>query len=512
MKRTVLHALAVMLVSMGVYLGTLDASFVYDDVVYIVHNPQLEEPGDLFSTPFPAYMGKQRGLYRPMTTASLALDYWIFGLEPWGFHLTNIILHGLCALIFYFILRKIIDGSVAPMLGALLFGLHPARSEAVAWAVGRSELLAALGTLLSLYLYMGMAKGRRTPLVILGALAAFAFAGLSKENALAAPGIFFAYELFMRRGDPWRLRLLRLSPFAVVILLILLARMYALDAFSPQEGQQVLAGVVFPERLLLACWALSRYVLLVVCPFHLKPHYRPLEFTEAGPMDYVPALLFIAASLAAFRLSRRFSFCACLFLIPLVPVLNLVPIGEVLAERFLYLPMAGAGLAFGLLAARWIQGRFSRPGTALAALLLAGFGFMTVRQVDVWTDHYSLWSHAVAVDPANPQAHLGLGVALIRKGHLEGEGSALEELKTAQALNPNYKPELVAYNLGRVYEGLDRFEEAMKHYQDAIRHNPFYTLALQGALDLDRRLREEGREGLLSEDLRKAYSRPPQYR
>ncbi len=504
-NRRFLLAAGVTLISMAVYIGTLDASFVYDDIIYIVNNPQLEAPWDMFQTSFPSYMGARRGLYRPLTTASLALDYGIFGLEPYGFHLTNILLHGLCTLVAFALFRRIIGGDFASAAGALLLGLHPARSEAVAWAVGRSERPAAPGALLALLLYVRIAEGKRSPIVILTALAAFAFAGLSKENALALPGVLFAYELFIRKGDPWRLRLARLAPFAAVLATIVFTRLAVLGSLGPGQGQQVLPDIVMPERLLLAGWILTRYVLLIFYPGGLKPHYRPLEFQDATALDYLPVLLFLSAGLILAFTNRRFAFAWCLFFIPLIPVLNLIPIGELVAERFLYFPMTGAGLAFGLAAASLGKRRKVIAFQAIATALLVVFAWCTVLQAAVWKDHFTLWSHAVLSDPDDPQAHFGLGVVLIKKGRIEGEGGALAELMKTRTLNPNYKPELVSFHLGRAHEAMGREVEAMGYYEEALERTPLFTLALEHALDLDRNAKEKDGIGLLSKEKQGEY-------
>jgi tetratricopeptide (TPR) repeat protein len=210
-----------------------------------------------------------------------------------------------------------------------------------------------------------------------------------------------------------------------------------------------------------------------------------MEFMDASFLDALPGLLFLAAGLAALLWARRFAFAAALFLIPLLPVLNLVPIGEVLAERFLYLPVAGVGLAFGLLIQRLAKGRALHVVLGLGAVLLLLFGVLTVKQVEVWTDHFALWSHGVAADPEDPQARMGLGLALLKKGVLHGESNALSELKKTRELNPNYKPDIILYNIARTYEQMGKLEEAFQHYEESLQHNPFSSLALEAVLNLN---------------------------
>ncbi|MHC4945206.1 MAG: hypothetical protein ACYTG7_19495 [Planctomycetota bacterium] len=484
MKRTYFMALIATILSMIVYVGSLDASFVYDDTLYIVNNPQVQDPHDLLLTPFPAYMGEGRGLYRPVTTASLALDYLLFGMEPFGFHLTNILLHGLGTLVFFFVLRQFIQGDAGPFAGALLFGLHPVRSEAVAWAVGRAELLCALGCLLALLLYLKWIQNKRSTLLLVGSLVAFLFAGLSKEIALSFPGIIVAYEILFNRTDSWRARAYRVLPFLLVLVMLMGARHAVLGGVNLKESSQVLSDIAYPERLLLAGSVLSRYLGLFFWPNPLLPHYRPMSFFDPGIVDCLPALLFGIAVIVACFQARRWAFAGALFFVPLLPVLNLVPIGEALAERFLYLPLAGGAMAFGLLIARLAEAKWMRRAALLSMVIMIPLGYMTIVQTEVWTDQNALWRHTVEKDPENPKAHMGLALGLLAKGEILGEEGALAHFNRVTEINPNYRPERVQFNIGRAYEELGRLADAMKHYRLSIEHLPFYGEALAAALEL----------------------------
>jgi hypothetical protein len=487
MNQTWALALIATVLSMIVYVGSLDADFVYDDTFYIVNNPQIQNPHDFLITPFPPYMGEGRGLYRPMTTASLALDYRVYGMEPSGFHLTNILLHGLGVLVFFFVLRRFIAGDAGPFAGALLFGLHPARTEAVAWAVGRAELLCALGCLLALLLYLKWIRNRRSVALIVGSLAAFLFAGLSKEIALTFPGILIAYEILFRKQDSWRIRAFRVLPFLLVLAMIMGARHVVLGNVGVKTAEQVLSDIVFPERLLLSGLVLSRYLGLFFWPHPLLPHYRPMHFADPGVGDCIPALVFLAAVIAACFAARRWAFAGALFLVPLVPVLNVVPIGEALAERFLYLPLAGGAMAFALLVARLCEaGKPMRRAALLSLVIMIPLGYMTAAQTEVWSSQETLWRHTIEKDPENPKAHMGLGLALMERGEIKGEDGALAHFERVIEINPNYRPERVRFHIGKAHQELGELDAAMKHYRLAIQHAPMYSEALAAALELNR--------------------------
>lgn len=390
-------------------------------------------------------------------------------------------------LVFFCILRRIIPKGYGALIGALLFGLHPIRTEAVAWAAGRPELLCNLFCLVSIHLYLLAAEKKRAPALLMGSLAAFALGALSKENALALPGVLAACELFLIK----KRRLMRLAPFVVAALLLVGVRFGVLGALGPQEGQVVLPQVTYPERIQTAGWVLSRYVTLSFWPHPLKPNYRPLEFMDSTLISCAPAAGFLILVLIALFFSKRAALASAFFLVPLIPVLNLVPIGELLAERFLYLPIAGVCMAAGLFFEKMRLWK-----GALFTGLLGACVVLTVAQTEVWTNHFTLWSHGTAMDEKNPQPHLGLAAALITMG--QGE-KALERLRTVQELNPNYKPEQVHFNLGRAYEALGRNDEAIDHYELATDRSPYNLGYLKKLLDLDskhHRLKPEKRKRL----------------
>ena len=415
-----------------------------------------------------------RGLYRPVLTASLALDHALYGMKPSGFHLTNLILHGLVTLVLFLVLRRLVPGVWPAFLGALVVGLHPARSEAVAWVVGRAELLGALGCLGCLYFYLSAREGKRKGLSLCLALICYVAGSLSKENALAFPAFLVALEVLVPVRGGWERAWPRITAFGVAATALVGLRYGVLGALGPQEGERVLPAVVYPERLRLAAWCLARYLGLAAWPSPLKPNYRPLEFVESDPSSIWPALVFPALAGIALFAARRWALAAALFLVPLLTVLNLVPIGEVLAERFIYLPLAGLGIAVALLVERFEEGG-ARIAIRVALVALAlGLGGLAFHQAGIWKNHMRLWSHAVRVDPSNPQGHLGLGVALLNAGKAFGEEpNALAEFRKVRELNRRFKPDLTAYNLGRALEAAaGRTEEALREYRLALTLNP----------------------------------------
>lgn len=487
MRLTFGLALVAGVLASGLYVGALDAEFVYDDIVYIVNNAQVQNPGDCFLTPFPPHLGDGRGLYRPMLTASLALDFAIFGMEPWGFHLTNILLHGLCTLIFFFVLRLFTTGHTIPFIGALFFSFHPARTEAAVWAVGRAELLCAVGCLAALLLYVKWLKNRRSQILIAGSLLCFVIGALSKEIGLAFPGLLFAYEFLINRSDSLRGRIFRLFPFVVTLAALIGLRIAILGTgASLQESSQVLSGIQYPERLVLAGNLLSKYLFLTVWPHPLLPNHQPISFVDPTIAGCIPTLVFLAALLFACFKARRWAFAGALFLVPLIPVLNLIPIGEALAERFLYLPLAGGAMAFTLLIEKFVTNKQTRPAVAFSVVILLPLAWIAVKQTEVWTNSLTLWSHVYEITPENPRAPMSIGMHLLEEGKIEGEEGALAYFQKTEDANPNYRPERLNFKRAQAYEKLSRLPEAMERYRLALEHQPHYSEALLSALELNK--------------------------
>ena len=138
------------------YINTLHNSFVYDDNTYVVENRQIRSISNIpkaFISSYPPD-AKEQGLYRPLVTISYIFDYAVWGLNPKGFHLTNLILHILTSIIIYLLALEILKKSWPSLIAALIFALHPVHTEAVTWVVGRAEVMAGLFYFLSFLLYI----------------------------------------------------------------------------------------------------------------------------------------------------------------------------------------------------------------------------------------------------------------------------------------------------------------------------------------------------------------------
>ncbi len=442
-----IHALLVLIVALLCYANTVGNGFVWTDRTAVVDGEaRLHSAGDLagaFLAPGRVFQGEPLpgagGYYRPVTAISYTVDHALFGENPAGYHLVNIALHGLITLFFFLFIGRLLRNSSVPLLAALLFAAHPIHTEAVAWIGARAALLAALGVMISLYLYAG---AERRPGRLAGSLAAFAFALFAKESAASLPLLIVIARPFLRRPGERIFSWSREAPFFALLFLYLLLRLSALGGIGAGSGGSIEPALLVPTMVRV----LGGYLRLLLLPWPL--HTNDAVRISTFPFDARAflALLFIAAVLYAFlrlgRGRREVPFGLAWLGVTLIPVLNIVPLLHFRAERFLYLPSAGFLVAAAFLLDRWgpwFAGRKKRFGltageitTALVVLVLA---FGTVARNRTWKSDTTLFSDTLDKNRYAPEANYRLGADAYRNG---GYIEAIHLFRAALALDPGW--------------------------------------------------------------------------
>ena len=474
------HLTAVALAAFLTYINTLGNGFVLDDFGLILFNDAVRTFDAAFlltSDYWAGYEGRISGLYRPLTTLSLALEFHLWGERPELFHLTNTLLHAANALLVYSLGRHL--GKAAIGLGAgLLFATHPLHSEAVAYVAGRADLLASLFALAALNCSL---RARQTGKTRWRALAVLALAPglLCKEQAAIVPGLLLGMDWLL-----WRQGRLKRWPWAeygahILVLSVYLCARYAalggLTIASIDFLDNPLAGMPAHLRTINAGGVLLRYLALLLFPHRLSADYSfnaiPLQ-NEFLSLALIRTLLMLAAVLfLLYHFYQRpglWSFGALWLLVGLSPVSNLVlPIGTIMAERLLYLPSVGfALLSAVLLQKAWRAEHRRICAIACSGLLLIYAGRAWVRNFD-WEDNERLFRAVAEISPQSARVHQGLGSALNEKGDWLG---AIEEYRRAIEIYPQYQ--MAHYSLGLAYWSAHRHERALEAFQEAVRLKP----------------------------------------
>lgn len=515
----------------AVFLPALHNGFVnWDDFENLVGNQLYRGLGpEQLSWMFSTF---HLGHYQPLTWLTFGFDYLVWGMDPFGYHLTSVLLHALNALLFCRLCARLLDAAaptaasdngtevyISAGFAALFFAVHPLRVESVAWVTERRDVLSGSFFLLAVLWYLPRTEDNGTAAFWrrrLLAPAAFLLSLLSKSFAMTLPVVLVALDIYpLRRLPPdprrWFLREYRALwlekiPFAA------LAAIFAALAYVSADRSGVIVSYQqqgFASRAAQGLYAAGFYLWKTLVPMDLSPLYRlPAGFGPASWQALSAGAAVTALTAAAIVLRKRCPgwpviwFC---YLAMLSPVLGLVKGGpQAAADRYTYLSclgfaaLGGAGLRAGLGAA----GKpFRAACVLLACLLITGLARLAWRQQKIWRDSESLWTHAVTVNPEADFPHGILGLVLDKQGRFE---EAAAQYRKAISLNPGLWK--AHNNLGADLAALGRPEQAVPHFREALKLNPDYAEAhYHLALILGR----QGKRAEASRHLRRALELKP---
>jgi tetratricopeptide (TPR) repeat protein len=486
---------AIALATTVVFAPVLRAGFLdWDDPINFLENPYYRGLG----WPQLRWMltASVMGHWIPITWLTLGADFAVWGMNPFGYHLTNLLMHAVSAALFYLVARRLLGlamptaspgtVSLGAAVAALFFAVHPLRVESVAWITERRDLTSGLFFLCTILAYLKAHE--RPPAVATGwrwaALAAAALALASKSIVMGLPLALLILDIYpLGRLGPrardwwgaqarpvWREKI----PFA------LLAVATAAAAYSLQRSAGYLTPADPLSRIGMVAYNVWFHAWKTVAPLGLGPLYELPP--RVNPLE-APYLLSAAGGLtitaATWLLRRRWPAGLAVwafYLVMLAPVSGVVHTGYHLgADRNTYVPCAGFAVLVGALAVAVVRAghagllRPPIPALALGAigLWIAGLGSTARVQSSVWHDSETLWRYAIEVEPDCAICHHNLGVALGRRGQ-RAEAQALVE--RAIALRPD-RSEFHA-NYGPLLIEVGRREEGMARLRYRLGHNP----------------------------------------
>ena len=417
---------AALLITAAAYIQSAFFEFVYDDFGQIVYNPKIKSWG-LALTYFKSHVWSQSmGLafyYRPLYMVWLRVNHSLFGLNPLYWHLAAIAVHLVVCLLLYFFVCRLAQDKWVAVVSVLLFGLHPAHVESVAWISGTTDSLLAsllLGSLLCYWKHRDATQRNPGRWLAASLLLAF-FGALVKETAIIIPALIFSYEwIFCRRDVSRRVRLwasFRAAiPYAVVSFSFLLMRALALKSLTPPSTKVGRLSVLlaWPE-------AVAFYIGHALFPLHMSVFYKLVTVSRPGLQNFVlPVMLVLAAAAVLFyagRRSRVWAFLGVWCAIMLIPILNVTlwNNAENLHDRYLYLPSVAVCIMLASLLAKLKELHYDKSALAALIVIAAGYAFVTVRELGYWMNDYVLAQHGIEVSPGHPIAPQLMGNVLIRQ-------------------------------------------------------------------------------------------------
>lgn len=461
------------------YLPALRGGFVWDDVA-LTENPLISSLRGVWDLWLHPALNVREEHYWPLVYTSFWAEYRLWGLAPFGYHLSNVLLHAANAFCFWRILRRL--GVAGAWLAACVFAVHPVHVESVAWVIERKDVLAGLFYFLGALAYLHFEEKRNWGSYVL-ALCLLVAGMLSKSIVVTLP-LALGLCLWWRRGKVAWSDLKALSGMLALGGVLALADVL----YGRSLGSAFDPGVSLLQRPLLASRAVAFYVSKLLWPVSLVAIYPQWNTTGSAAVNW-GALIAVAGVLLGLFAFRKhigrgpFAAAAC-YVVTLGPVLGFIGFGfmkySYVADRFQYLASAGpiALVCAGAVSAsdRWAARIFggsaaqSKAARLLAGALLVVLGALTWHYSAGYGDAELLWTRTLAQNPKAWEAHHHLGLALSQQGKFE-EG--LVHFQKALSLRPDYAEGW--YNLGMGLQEMKRDQEAARAFQRAIELNSAYA-------------------------------------
>lgn len=472
-SKNYIYLLIIIAASFIVYYPTLDNEFVWDDHAFIVNNEQVKSLGNI-----PSFFGQDaEGLYRPLRTTFYAIAYSVFGLNPFWYHLLAILIHIIASILIFYIILRVTDSRFISFASSLIFALHPAHTEAIAFITASFDQIATIFYLVAFLYYIK--TSRKGKLADMNhyylALFLFALAAFTSEIALTLPVIIVLYDwMFVEQNYRALKEKLRFyAPLFAILVGYLIIRFFLIGVIARETvtASQYFLGLATFTKVIAV------YLSVLLYPKNLAIERTvPLatSVTELAVMLSLAIIAMLAFTAYYFRHKNKLvTFAIIFFFITLLPVSNIIPIQRFIAEAYLYLPLLGFALA-GAVVIHYILKNLVEKRKGIAVLivlvLVIPYSMITVARNEVWQDDMTLWSQAVQDSPFSSKTHANYALLLQQRSQLqEAEAHYLEAIR----LNP-YR-EAVYFNLATLYERTGRNQLAAKAYNVSIILNPAFA-------------------------------------
>ena len=510
------------------YGRSLNHQFVWDDHPIILDNPHLRKIENIPSFFLPYYWKYNhpgtKGQYRPLRTVSLSLSYYLWKFHPFGYHLTNLILHILNVLLIYLVVTRLFKSPKLAFFTSLLFALHPIHVESVSWVKNRTDLFSLFFFLLAFLFYLKyippvsnqpITNSRSITWLILSCLC-FILSLMGKEIAITLPIIIFAYLIYFQPSSINKTFYPSLLPFFGIMIFYLFFIFIIINKGLPPDPNEI---KLHPDiHLFLIIQTISSYISMILLPIKLNAERLieiPLSLFNSSLILSISILILILSIFFKYYLPpKKEGFAITWFFVTLLPVINIKFMsGRPLAEQRLYIPSLGFCLLVALILIRNLPEIFKKQSlflfvtrTFLTIAILSCYLALTMERDKIWHSNFTLWKDTVAKSPETFRSHFNLGSALSDRGEYE---KAIIEFKKSIELNPKdhesytslgatyyrqgemekakemflkaidifYNSYRAHNNLGNVYNVEGNHELALKEYQEAIKIKPDFAEA-----------------------------------
>ena len=472
-----------MLLTICAFSSALKNDFLnYDDPIFVVNNLQVNH-GFTFANIKWAFTTFEGGIWMPLAWFSHMLDSQIYGLKPWGHHLTSVLIHALNTVLVFAWLQRLTGARWKSFMVAALFGLHPLRVESVAWIAERKDVLSAFFWLVTLLAYTEYAKNCSRKLYVL-ALASFVLGLMSKPMLVTLPFVLLLLDWWpLNRWQPGgnvRWLIFEKLPF------FFLSAAASIIAFAAQKNHEMviaLSRLSLVDRFENSFVSYLNYIGKFFWPENLAVFYPQPDKWQIG-LIVVSIVLLVVISIVSvwFRQRQPYLLVGWLwFLGTAVPVIGIVQLGnQAMADRYTYIPEIGLTIIVVWIAdaatKNWRRQFFTL--SSISTLLIVACTTLTVRQIGFWRNSETLFKHTIEVTGKNVIAEANLADALMRDGKTD---EAISHYQKALQIDSTYADFHINY--GNALSRKGDINAAVMQYQQALRLKPdsadaYYDLAV----------------------------------
>jgi len=492
MRSIILVAVALVAITLAVYSQTGNFQFLgFDDDEYVTNNLHVASgiTGENFVWAFTSFDASN---WHPITWLSHMVDVQLYGMNPRGHHLTNVVVHTISSLLLLLFLFRFTGSLWQSSFVAALFALHPLHVESVAWVAERKDMLSTFFWLLTLLFYAEyVAKGK--PALYKLSLFTFVLGLMAKPMLVTLPIVmllmdFWPLQRYRHGGGKQGLHQVPDGIAAYIkekipfLIFSFLSAIITIHAQNRSGSVKNFDQFPFGLRVENALTAYVKYIGKTLWPHNLGVFY-PIPSTFLLWRVIGSLLVILLISGATIRGASRYPYLAAgwfWFLVTLVPVIGLVQVGgQSMADRYTYIPVIGL-----FIMAAWGTADLTRnlPHQRVVLTLIAGVAViastvLTWRQLGYWRDDNSLFRHTLQVTSDNSYINYNLGVDLAEKGDLD---AAIREYLEAVRISPDFTE--AHTNLGIALAKKGDLDAAIKELQEALRISPNETI-IQSALE-----------------------------
>lgn len=440
-----------------VYYNSLQNDFVFDDESVVQNYMAIRDLSNI-----PKYFTAQEGFhkvigryYRPVISTSYTIDYAIWNLNPFGFHLTNVLINTIASLLLFAILlrlfKKYKHGLLASFISTLIFTAHPVHTEAVSWVSGRTDSLVTLFFFATFYFYILFVEEEENKYLVFSIIF-YVFGLLSKEMIVTFPLIIILFDFFWRRKTlkdilaNWKVY----SIYIFLTLVYLLIRYLVLKDVVERTRYNYFYGKDTITTIATMLKTIPIYFKLLVYPVGLLYHYNGAipDSNSFADGAVIFSILFIIVLLALsfifYKKYGKISFCILFVLVTLLPVMNIIPTMNFMAERFLYISSFSLSLLIAYLIVKFQTAKNKNVFFGVSLLVIIIFSYLTIQRNHDWKDNDSLYITGEGKDGS---------VLLVNSGNMYANRKQYDEAEKRykRALELRTNNVLAHHNLGLIY-------------------------------------------------------------